>query len=348
MKKNNYTLCIAAGSSGGHTIPALTFAQQQFEKCSPVDILFFSTSKELDTTIVAHAQIPIRSVHLVIEPIPYARIWRFPLFVLRLIKAIFVSLYYLKKYRPASVTSFGGIATVPVCFAAYLLRIPFDLYSLDATAGLAIKKLAPLARTIYTCFDQTAKQLKQYPCVAAHYPLKFSQQDRLIAAEPIYQKLAFDPRKKTIFILGGSQGSLFINETVLSLLDYIDFTSQPIQVIHQVGNQPVEPIKHWYKKRKIPAHIFAFEQNIGPYYRIAQLALCRSGAGTLFELAFFGVPTITIPLRIKNSDHQLTNAQAFARQYPELINYIEQKHVVQFPSLLLNQIEEKIRNKLDT
>ena len=47
----------------------------------------------------------------------------------------------------------GGYISIPVGIAAMILRIPRELYELNAVPGSATKLLAPLATKIHVCFD---------------------------------------------------------------------------------------------------------------------------------------------------------------------------------------------------
>jgi UDP-N-acetylglucosamine--N-acetylmuramyl-(pentapeptide) pyrophosphoryl-undecaprenol N-acetylglucosamine transferase len=46
-------------------------------------------------------------------------------------------------------------------------------------------------------------------------------------------------------------------------------------------------------------------------YQIADLAIARSGASTLTELAWFGIPSLLVPYPYAADDHQTRNAEIF-------------------------------------
>jgi UDP-N-acetylglucosamine--N-acetylmuramyl-(pentapeptide) pyrophosphoryl-undecaprenol N-acetylglucosamine transferase len=48
-------------------------------------------------------------------------------------------------------------------------------------------------------------------------------------------------------------------------------------------------------------------------YAVADVAIARSGAASLTEIAYFGLPTILIPYPFAAENHQLLNAEMFAR-----------------------------------
>ena len=48
-------------------------------------------------------------------------------------------------------------------------------------------------------------------------------------------------------------------------------------------------------------------------YTVADIAIARSGAASLTEISYFGLPTILIPYPFAAENHQLLNAEIFAR-----------------------------------
>ena len=51
-----------------------------------------------------------------------------------------------------------------------------------------------------------------------------------------------------------------------------------------------------------------------PLYHAADLAICRAGASTCAELAFFGVPALFVPYPHAAMDHQTANARALEKR----------------------------------
>lgn len=329
MLDHKKKLAVVAGRSGGHIIPALTIAQQH-----NAHALFFSTDTALDQTILKD-----HALHYV--PLTLPNIPRNPLklivFGFQFMRAFFKSIYELYRFKPQELISTGGYIALPVCIAAYCLRIPITLYELNAIPGKATSWLAPLATTIHICFENSAHYLPKKKCVLSAYPLRFAAHAHN-EQHTIAPSLGFSPEKKTILILGGSQGSLFINERFKLALESNSSLRSSIQVIHQTGGQDQTDWTSLYTQHKIPAIVFDFQNDITPYYRAADLIICRSGAGTLFEAMFFRKPCITIPLETQTTDHQIDNARAMAKQYPHLVTIMYQKDVSLSISTLIQTI----------
>src|SRR6187549_1422885 len=63
----------------------------------------------------------------------------------------------LKKYSPRAVFSVGGYAAVPISLGARLSGAPLALMEPNATPGLANRLVGPVAKRVYTAFEETKK-----------------------------------------------------------------------------------------------------------------------------------------------------------------------------------------------
>ena len=116
-----------------------------------------------------------------------------------------------------------------------------------------------------------------------------------------------------------------------------------IQIIHQAGAQDTTDWNSFYKKHKIDAVTFDFSKTLHTYFSIADLVVCRSGAGSLFETAFFKKPCITIPLETKQNSHQVLNAVEMQKLYPKFFTVIRQNELQMQPKKLFDAIREWAR-----
>ncbi len=289
------TICCATGKSGGHIIPNLTLAQQKKAKRT----IFFSNTTPLDykllkDTVDLHIPLHIPRLNSLLHKLifPFAFCWSF-----------LKSFYFLAKEQPDVILSTGGIEALPVCIAGWLLRVPIELYEMNAIPGKAIRFLAPLATNIFVCFkssQQFFKNAKRHP-----YPIRFKK------TAPI-EIPQFKKNRKTILLLGGSQGSCALNDALLNCIEN-EAIAKKIQIMHQYGFDERD-WKKIYAELGIPAIVFDFTNTIDTYYPHADLVICRSGAGSLFETAYFNKPCITIPLKNFGAGHQIANAKAMAQE----------------------------------
>ena len=308
------TICCAAGKSGGHIIPNLQWALQRKRN---EKILFFSADTPLDYHLLegkVDVHIPF---HL------QATGWyKLPYNILLMVWATIISMKYLMTHKPTVILSTGGITAVPVCIAAFFLRIPIELFELNATPGAAIRWLAPLATKINICFDSAKIYFNQKKVMRAEYPIRF---DLNSSGATIFAP----SDRKTIFIQGGSQGSVTLNKKVQQFIEDNPTVAAKINIIHQTGGANHGTWSQFYQQKNIQAVVFSFEDNLLPYYQAADLIICRAGAGQLFEALYFKKPCITIPLEIPGNSHQLDNARAITAAYPTLFTIVRSNQPLQ-------------------
>lgn len=331
---NTKTICCVAGKSGGHIIPCLTIAHNNKTDNTTGKILFFSANTPLDKTILANNSMVSWHIMLPLS----SRAGSYIKLAWNSLSAFMISFFYLCKHRPEQIITTGGIVAIPTCIAGFILRIPITLYSLDAIPGKAIQFLTPLATAIVTPFATSQKYFSPQKCSVAPYPIKFNA---VIDQRTAQEKLNLSSHKKTVLILGGSQGSLFLNQCMQQWIHDLSFISDKIQIIHQTGSVDNTDWKKLYASKNITAHVFSYSPNLALMYAAADLIICRAGAGTLFEIKFFNKQCIIIPLMTNTTTHQVDNARAMAQEYPKLFHTIAQKDIEKNPNkfyILIQQL----------
>jgi len=88
-------------------------------------------------------------------------------------------------------------------------------------------------------------------------------------------------------------------------------------------------------------HPFLDEGGLRNASKAAFAAIARAGAGTIFELAAWGLPAILIPLSHAAQDHQRANAYAYARQGGAVI--LEEQNLA--PHIMLSELEKILKNR---
>ena len=303
-------LCLVAAKSGGHILPCLTLAQQY----QPDYTTFIASQSILDRTITKQPFIN-KNIYLSLINVPYKKPYLLPIFLGQLFYSWLKMLHYFIANRPEKIVSTGSYVAIPVVFAGFLLRIPIELWELNVVPGKTIKWLTPFATTIKICFKETVNYLKNNKCELASYPLLYTDNDKT-SQEKALNTLNFDPKKITLFILGGSQGSQELNSHVSSLLVQQPMLTNKIQIIHQTGSDNLEIMEKFYATHHISAHVFGYKSYLAPFYNAADLVISRAGAGALAELSFFEKETVLIPLIIKENNHQYYNALAKSQESP--------------------------------
>jgi UDP-N-acetylglucosamine--N-acetylmuramyl-(pentapeptide) pyrophosphoryl-undecaprenol N-acetylglucosamine transferase len=336
--KNSF--CFVAGGSGGHTIPCLTIAHNYQHHYPDAQIIFFTSTRALDQKVSEEYPWLSSVEYLKLNSFPQWRLWRYPLFCWLIVKALFHSLKTLRAAKPRKIISMGGFISIPVCLAAAFLRIPIELYELNAIPGKAVRFLSFFAHRIFICFEQAQIKLPTDKCVFAPYPIRFKK-----SAIPEQKKIHLPLTTLTLLIVGGSQGSAFINATIKKWLSLPSRLSIPLTIVHQTGTRHLDDMRQFYARAGINAKVFDYHHSLDSFYQQADIVICRSGAGTLFELIFFNKQCITIPLEECADNHQYANALALAQKYPDLVSLLRQHELEKDPELLDYALRLKITHE---
>jgi UDP-N-acetylglucosamine:LPS N-acetylglucosamine transferase len=120
-----------------------------------------------------------------------------------------------------------------------------------------------------------------------------------------------DPAKKTLLIIGGSQGARTINQGILAGLDRLQEAG--VQVIWQTGIV-FESTARKAAEGFSSAYVSAFIYEMDLAYAMADLVISRAGASSVSEICLLGKASILVPLPSAAEDHQTENAKSLVSQ----------------------------------
>jgi UDP-N-acetylglucosamine--N-acetylmuramyl-(pentapeptide) pyrophosphoryl-undecaprenol N-acetylglucosamine transferase len=83
-----------------------------------------------------------------------------------------------------------------------------------------------------------------------------------------------------------------------------------MEIVHQTGPTDFERVKLTYGDSISKVDLREYLHDMGKQYQKADLVICRSGTGTLSELAACGKAAILIPFPFAADDHQKKNAES--------------------------------------
>lgn len=224
----------------------------------------------------------------------------------RVIKGFGEANKLIKQIKPDVVFSKGGFVTVPVVLAAKKNHIPAIIHESDMTPGLANKLCIPSATKVCCNFKETFDLLPEGKAVLTGTPIRkeLFEGDRKRAAD----FCGLDPHKPTILIIGGSSGSVVINNAVRESLDDI---LQNFQIIHLCGKEHVDDSltdKTGYVQFEYVS------KELRDLFALSDLVISRAGANAICELLALKKPNILIPLsRAASRGDQILNAKSFKK-----------------------------------
>lgn len=213
----------------------------------------------------------------------------------------------MKKLKPDVVFSKGGFVSVPVVLAAKKYKIPAVIHESDMTPGLANKLCISSAKKICANFPETLNYLPEEKAVLTGTPIR----QELFSGNRLQglNFCGFTANKPVILVVGGSTGSLVVNEAVRAVLPKL---LEKYQVIHLCGKDKVDD-----SLSKTPGYVQYeyIKKELSDLLAAADVVISRAGANAICELLALRKPHILIPLSAASSrGDQILNAESFEHQ----------------------------------
>jgi UDP-N-acetylglucosamine--N-acetylmuramyl-(pentapeptide) pyrophosphoryl-undecaprenol N-acetylglucosamine transferase len=298
---------IACGGTGGHLFPGLAVAEILQERGHEVLVLI--SEKQIDAIAVRdRSEFQIEKIASIGMP-PIWSLQIFP-FAAKFVSGFLTCWNLFRSWRPSAVLGMGGFTSTAPILAGRLLKTPTFIHESNAIPGKANRINAKLADTALLGFAECGKYFPEKPFQVTGTPIRNSLRgtvDREAAARSLRLKSGL----QTVAIIGGSQGAHGVNEAVVAALHH--FALKPVQFIHLTGREDHQFVYDRYRREGIPAFVAAFHYQMEEVYGAADLIIARSGAASLSEISYFGLPTILIPYPFATDNHQSLNAAIFSR-----------------------------------
>lgn len=317
MKKN---IVIVGSRSGGHILPGLAKGR---ELLASAHVYFIAEDRPLDRSLIEQESWLAGSIFLKLR-IPLVRKWwNYPWYLGQFLTMLAYCMFFLYGRKISRVISMGGYSSVPVCCAAFLLRIPYELYELNAELGKAVSLLRHKAAVVTCCFPEALEEVPMRARQLLEYPVRYTNADIIDSAQA-RRNIGLQLNRYTVFILGGSQGSQGLSNVIMNWLQslHVDQRSK-IQIIHQTGEH-IRVVRDCYKELSVEAVLFDYADNLISYYCAADLVVTRAGSGALHEIMYLKKRALIVPLETITTHHQVSNAQSVQKRDPERWTMIRQ------------------------
>ena len=301
-----YMLCITGGGSAGHVNPACAVMRHLPASWRGLCYWIGSTGgieREMLSGSMRYFAIPSGKLRRYFS-------LRNALDILLIGAAVFAALYVLMRHRPRAVFSKGGYVTVPVVFAAALLRIPVISHESDLIPGLATRINLRFSRYICLPHDIT----RQFVPARAHArtivtgnPIRHALYDGM--RERGRRSIGATDNNTVLFFIGGSLGSQSINDRVAHCADRLLADERTI-IMHQYGQgSPARAVRN----TRYHAYRYIYDE-LFDYLAAADIVISRAGANIITELAILRKAMILIPLpKHASRGEQIFNANFIAK-----------------------------------
>lgn len=331
---------ISGGGTGGHLFPALAIGAE-IQSRKPEGLIHYVGSVfGLEANLfpeknIDYSLLPIRGLQRGWSPAAWGKNSLLPFRLLlswKKMKDIF------RKINPAVVIGTGGYASALPLYIAQKQNIPTIIQEQNSYPGITTRRFAEKAEKVCIAFKETEAFIPGSNSILTGNPVrKEIAHGNRTEAQRLF---GLNPKQKTLFIFGGSQGSRLLNEIIAEI--YSDLLEANIQILWQTGklNYPK------YKKYTGDGiHIRPFIEEMDKAYACADLIISRSGALTISEITLCGKPSILIPFAAAAGNHQYRNAQAAAAAGAAVVltekELTEETLIIQIKELLSNESKLK-------
>lgn len=279
-------IVITGGGTGGHLSIAKTVAKE-YNKIG-IKPIYIGSTKGQDRAWFEGSELFSQTIFLNSSGVVNQNLFGKIKALINILKLSLHVKKIFKRNNIKKVFSVGGYSASCASIAAVLSKTPLFIHEQNAYTGKLNKLLRPYSKIFFSSYDKNSP-VKDYPVEKEWFGIQ-KETNSL----------------KMIAFLGGSQGAKAINDIAIKIAPYLK--KRNIKIIHQAGKE-YKKIKEFYEKNNIDADVFEFFSPLHVKLKDVDLAISRSGAGSMWELCAANIFTIFIPYPFAAGDHQYFNAK---------------------------------------
>jgi len=299
---------IAGGGTGGHIIPALSIGEALKQRNPKSELFFLGSDRGIEKEMIGGAGHRLEEFSL--RGLP-----RRP--DLKSIKAAWATFQayrrirgLISEFKPDVMVGTGGYVTVPAILAAHRAKVPIVIQEQNTVPGRANRLLARFATEIHIHFAESRRHFKQRGKLRlSGNPVRVKIPEG--RALRTLHRFRLYPDRKTVVILGGSQGAHSLNQAFCESLSHFR-GDRSVQFLIQTGAADHTEVLEAVRSSGVRAVVRGFFKNMEEIYGVAHLVVARAGAMTIAEISALGLPSLLVPYPHAMDDHQMANARALA------------------------------------
>lgn len=293
----NRRFMIASGGTGGHFYPGFALGKQLRKQGFPV--LFIVRKNDpaaqiLEDNKLHYKEIDFMGLPRSVNPVRHLK------FIAKFFKALGQTRNLVREFRPDVAVGTGGYISFPLIFVAHFCGVKTAVHDSNARLGLANKICGKFA-DLFMLGLPIDKKIKNSVITSTPIRPEFATPANRMS---ILQELGLNPAKKTLLVVGGSQGARGLNNAIVQAVKQLSNW----QFIHITGTRWHGELQAAYGGLSNVAAL-AYSHEIYALMQAVDAAVCRSGASTLAELIYCRLPAILVPFPHAAADHQYYNAK---------------------------------------
>ena len=296
-------IVLTGGGTAGHVTPNIALLPKLYEL--GYDVHYIGSYNGIEKTLIENCHVPYYGI----SSGKLRRYFDLKNFSdpFKVVKGFSEAAKLLKKLKPDVVFSKGGFVSVPVVLAAKQQHIPVIIHESDMTPGLANKLSIPAASKVCCNFPETISHLPKGKAVLSGSPIR---EELLSGSRTKALKFTgLSGSKPVLLIIGGSLGSVVVNEAVRSILPKL---LKKFEIIHLCGkgklDQTLTAMNGYVQYEYI-------SEELKDLFALSDIVISRAGANSICEFLALRKPALLIPLSAAASrGDQILNARSFEKQ----------------------------------
>lgn len=308
-------ILFTGGGSGGHFYPIIAIAEEVRAIAKKERLiaprLFFMAPDPYDEKLLFENEITF-------IPVPTGKFRRYASLknisdAFRTVWGVLKAVRLLFRIFPDVVVGKGGFGSFPALFAARFLKIPVFIHESDTIPGRVNAWAGKFAARVAVSFPQAVSAFPKGRVAITGNPMR---RELFSDSVPGRQEFNLEEGTKVVFVMGGSLGSVTLNETLLEALPELLLN---YEIIHQTGRENLSDmiarsrvlLQNSAVGRRYHPFGYLSTAQVSAAGKLSDLVISRAGS-TIFEIAAWGKPSILVPIGESSGGHQRENAYAYA------------------------------------
>jgi len=329
MNPQDHHIIFTGGGTLGPVTPLLAVAAEWRKRDPRVKFTWIGTPDGPERRIVESAKIPF--IPLSAPKFDRTRPWTWCIAPIQLVVSTIRAGRVLARLEPTMIMTAGAYVSVPVAFAAAVMRIPSWVHQFDIVVGLANTLMAPFAKRVSVTWEENSASFgskKAFVVGAMIRPFL-----RLGDAKTARELFGLSAAKPTVLVLGGGTGSARMNERFSVIGSEL---VRHANVIHITGRGKMLSALESLGDGYVPLEFVG--EGMADILALADVVVCRAGMGTIAELVALGKPAIILPLE----GQQEANAKALEdRAAAEVLKHVTPQTLLQSILRLVESSERR-------
>ena len=293
-------IALTWGSTGWHVFPLVSL-YNYLNESENYDFLWFWEDASLEEDIAKNAWIEFHDISA----------WKIRRYFdlrnfyepLKNLTGIVESIFFIKKYNIDIVFSKWGFVSIPMAIWAKLMWKKLFIHESDTVSWISNKLVSKMADKVFYSFDN--EKVDNHKYILSGQILNPELLDSITTLQVI------ENNKQKVLVTGWSQGSTKIFESLLEVLDNLEF----LDFIVILWDKNKHFKEQFGKFKNVKVYDFISQKEFGIILKQTDIAITRAWATSLWEQNMFGIHSIIIPLSNSAWNHQIKNAEYFNKNF---------------------------------